>query len=147
MNPREKLLIKTPMAYEGLFAAGKVFHPTDLLAPDGGAREWRVRILTGLIPNMGGRILRHRKRFYLAGGKVRGVNVLCNALYWGYHDVLPGWGRDGRLAMVLDYGVPCNSFLTNHITDVVRTTEDPTLLVGKLYCGDWFGGHFTLERL
>lgn len=137
------------MAYEQLFVSGKLVDPQQLLTSGTYPCEWRVRILTGLVPDMGGRLLRHRKRFYLSSvnNSVRGVNVVRDACYWGHHVVRPGWGRDGRPATVLDYGGQGNTLFTRNLVDVVRTTDDPDLLIGKLYSGDWFGGYFTLARI
>jgi len=153
MDPRETLKIGTAMAYEQLFVAGRALTPEELTL-DGDPLEWRVRILTGLIPDMSG-WMRHRKRVYMSPHldeqekiqvRVVGCNIVREDVRWGYFYPKAGWGLDGRPCLVLDYDVPCNSFLTNHIKDRVRATSDPRLLIGKLYVGDSFGGYFTMER-
>lgn len=147
MDHQDALVIGTPMALEQLFVAGGIVHPTCLLNGDHSPCEWSVKIRTGLIPDMSGKLLRHRKRYFVREGFVRGVNVFRTDLRWGYHTVLVGWGLDGRPSTVLDYDVGENPFFFRTVVDRLRTTEDPDLLVGKLYVGDWFGGYFTLARL
>lgn len=138
------------MAYEQLFAGGRPLDPRHLLRDGHLPCEWSVRMLTGPVPDMGGKLVRHRKRFWAPdskGSAVCGVNVVRDSTCWGYHCVEVGWGRDGRPATVLDYDLPVNTFLTRSIVDHVRVTGDPDLLVGKFYLGDSFLGYFTLARL
>jgi hypothetical protein len=137
---------------ERRFRLGHAPEPTRLLCPDGGPAEWRVDMLTGPIPNMGGWPLHHRKWFDDLGG--------CNLLRgyrWGqfeYHSAV--YSRkvdgDGGLVLCLDYDVPEIQFKpTRRIVDYVRTTYDPDVMLGRFHVR-WRGrlrflGYFSLTRV
>lgn len=60
--------------------------------------------------------------------------------------------RLGWREMIFDYDIKDNSRATRHVRDLVRTTEDPDVLLGKFYYvnrhGDWRGGwFFTLTKI
>lgn len=126
------------------FLQGKAPDPKSLLGPNGEKAEWRVDMLTGPIPNMGGKWFRHRKVFELVGDEVRGCNILFSNFKWGRfvvktHDV------EG-IDCCIDYNVPENTF-TRGIEDFVRTTEDPNVLIGEFYFKGVRRAYFTLTRI
>lgn len=110
-------------------------------------------MLTGILPNMGGRWFHHRKQFVKMGDMILGCNLLFDNFHWGWFRV---WndGRaayeDSRPVLFIDYDVPENNFLTSRIRDFVRTTSDPDVLIGRfnlsLKSRARFLGYFTLTR-
>jgi len=131
------------------FVRGKIPTSDDLFGgPDVHAAEWQVVMLTGFLPNMGGRLLRHRKRFMrTTDGNVVGYNLFRDDWRWGWFKL-----DTACRAMFIDYGVPENGvLLRRRIQDFVRTTLDPNVLIGGFYLklGDTFRfvGYFHLVRL
>jgi hypothetical protein len=135
-----------------MFAEGGVPRQSDLLGHDGAPAEWRVTMLTGPIPNMGGRWLLHRKRFVADGGnKIFGCNILRQDLRWGHFKVGLAMGDDGKPATLIDYDVSENGRLMRRVCDLVRATPSPNVLIGRFHVV-WFGrrrllAYFILERL
>lgn len=131
---------------EAIYRYGSIPMPESLLGPKGGPAEWRVVMLTGPIPNMGGKLFHHRKRFWRRGegDEVIGENVLFDDTQWG-HFTLRLWAG----ALLIDYNTNANG-VSRRIRDLVRTTPDPNLLIGKFHLV-WrskprFLGYFTLAR-
>ena len=132
---------------EDLFLAGK--RPTTFFKEGETSSEWRVDMLTGPIPNLG-KIFKHRKRFTEFGrtpGMPIGSNVFWKNFLWGSFLV---WSRPSSELAVIDYDYPKNTFLTRRITDMVRTTPNHNVLIGKFYYKIFgklrFLGYFTLTR-
>ena len=110
----------------------------------GAGAEWQVSMLSGPIPNLGGRFFRHRKRFDWGNG-VFGHNILFSRFAWGFFKALWPWDN-GYNQMLLDYDQPTNTF-TRRIHDVVRTTPNPDIMIGKFFWGKCFLGYFSLTRI
>lgn len=140
---------------EKIFLEGKVPAKASLLEPDGRLSEWRVDMLTGPIPNMGGKWFRHRKQIVGVGEEILGCNILFANYRWGRFQILD----DGRVAydgdklpvLFLDYAIHGNGKVTSSIRDFVRTTKDVNVLIGRFNLNfwgrKWFLGYFSLRRL
>lgn len=111
--------------------------------------EWKVTMLTGWFPNLSGEWFRHRKSFIRVGDTYSGCNKFFRNTRWGYFDIAPQVTYKGDLkpALLLNYGVEANSFLTKPIYDLVRTTGCPNILIGRFYYKDDFSGYFSLTKL
>lgn len=121
-----------------IFMAGDCPRAGNLLGPDRGLSEWRVDMLTGPIPNLGGRWFRHRKQFHVSTtGQVMGCNILFDDTRWGYFvldDVDTYEEADDRKVLFINYKQPENGTLTRgRIRDYVRTTHDVDVLIGEFY--------------
>lgn len=145
------------------FVHGKVPTPDQLFGgPDVHLASWRVIMLTGFPPNMGGSPLFHRKEFQrTTDGTIVGCNIFRADWRWGWFkldleagkvnaDVVDGPPANG--SMLIDYDVPENGWLLRgNIVDYVRTTLDPDVLIGRFYYRLWsdfrFGGFFHAVRL
>jgi hypothetical protein len=139
-------------ALEAVFRDGSCPRAVDLLGPGGCSSEWRVDMLTGPVPSMGGRLLRHRKRIRcLPDGSVAGCNVFRSNWLWGWFSAVDDLASSGPdRSLLLDYGHPVN-LLSNRIRDRVRGTSDPNVLIGQ-FCVAWRGrprlvGYFSLTRI
>lgn len=135
-------------SWESLFRAGNVPLSRSLLGPCG-ASEWRVDVRTGIVPSMGGWPLRHRKRLASYRGRVTliGENVLRSDFRWGFFEnMIVGSELDHRPSMLLSYDLPANGWFVRQISDHVRTTSDPHMLVGRMYFRKTFMGYFTMTR-
>jgi hypothetical protein len=143
-----------------IFAKGACPKAIDLLGPHGAFAEWRVDMLTGPFPNLGGRLFRHRKQFYATTPSrtpsgVTGCNVFFTNTRWGWFnldDTNAFDNIDKRGVLFIDYDQPENSSLTRgKIVDRVRTTTDPNVLLGEFYYA--LDGHsmgpfyFSLTRI
>ena len=136
----------TKQQLEKLYSEGRAPTPAQILGPGMPTTEWRVNMLTGPIPDMGGWPLRHRKRFHRGYGR----NVLLRDTEWGRFDCFYGF-HSSTDCLMLDYGGSGgNGRLTSRIRDFVRTTPDPDVLLGKFFFlwrgklrGGWF---FKLTR-
>lgn len=131
------------------FVHGKIPTSVDLFGSlDVHVAEWQVVMETGFLPNMGGRLLRHRKRFMrTTDGSVVGCNFFRDDWDWGWFKLDAACG-----SLFIDYGVPENGvLLRGRIEDFVRTTLDPNVLIGRFYLklgGTFrFVGYFHLVRL
>ena len=139
-----------------MFASGSCPVATDLLGPERHLAEWRVDMLTGPIPSLGG-IFRHRKQFYLASGsgKVKGSNLFFSNFFWGgfaLDDSNAFDSIDHRGVLLVDYDQIENSpFTRGKILDRVRTTANPNIHLGEFYYS--LGSHsmgpyyFSLTRI
>jgi hypothetical protein len=133
-----------------VFRQGSCPAAASLLGPGGRLAEWRVDMLTGPVPSMGGRVLRHRKQFWgRPGGSVVGCNVLFRDLRWGWFSL---GDRDilGR-GLIVDYDQPENGLLRDRVRDYVRQVGVPGVLLGRFYLM-WRGyprfvGYFSMTRL
>jgi hypothetical protein len=120
-----------------IFAGGSCPKATSLLGPEGVLSEWRVDMLTGPIPTMGGWPFRHRKQFYpslAAPAKVTGCNVVFNNLRWGWFHLDDNTAFDGidrRGVLFVDYDLPENGCLAQKIIDRLRTIDKPNVLLGE----------------
>lgn len=116
-----------------VYAAGRGPKATELL-DDSDSHfdypvEWRVDILTGPIPSLGGWPFRHRKWFWqFSSGNVAGCNSFFKNMRWGWFKL-----DDRRAALDVDYDQPENGKLTRNISDLVRTTDDPNVMLGQFY--------------
>lgn len=139
-----------------IFKDGHCPKATDLLAVNMSVdrwSEWRVDMLTGLIPNMGGWPMRHRKQFYVSSeASIVGCNMLFCDWHWGWFILNDRLGLPVDLEyLLIDYDCPENGDLVrNRILDRVRTTNDPNVLLGRFYLV-WRGkprfvGYFSLTR-
>lgn len=138
-----------------LFLAGKAPEPVTLLGPDSLPAQWRVRMLTGLIPNMGGPQFRHRKLF-VPGVTIGGCNVLFSDFRWGWFQLEKDTysveaGGDDEPVLLINYDVKKNNCVTGRIRDYVRATMNPNVLIGRFHYM-WRGrprflGYFTLTRI
>jgi hypothetical protein len=131
--------------YHAMFAAGHAPMPTDMPGT-----KWQVAMLSGPIPNMGGRPLRHRKVFEPRMPPY-GCNVQLKDWRWGRFFARLDLGSDGQPVLALNFGEPKNGFLTQRICDHLRTTPDPNVMLGKFHI-KWRGqlrflSFFTLSRL
>jgi len=116
------------------------------------AGEWRVDMLTGIVPSM--YRLNHRKVIEIGRcGGVFGNNVLFRDTKWGYFYVEKIFGRtygfDDRPALLIDYDRPPNK-LSNNLRDYVRQLA-PGLFLGR-FCYQMedrliFIGYFTLTKI
>lgn len=139
---------------ERLFRRGE--SPTLLRAGEV-ASEWRVDVLSGPLPSMGGWPLRHRKRFDLTPlgdvrGRVAGHNVFRDDLRWGRFSVVDVVTGSFRAFSCLDYDVDGNSWPVRRMLDYIRQPADrPDLVVGLYGLVLWGRyrklGHFTLTRI
>jgi hypothetical protein len=113
----------------------------------GDAAEWCVNMLTGPIPDMGGSPLHHRKRFTVVPDGIVGVNILRARYRWGRFVVSHVVSSQGG-CMMLDYDRRSN-LLTRSVRDLLRTTSDPNVLIGKFCLGRnlRFLAYFSLTRL
>jgi hypothetical protein len=139
-----------------VFAMGRCPKATTLLGPQNSLSEWRVDMLTGPIPNLGG-IFQHRKQFYLlyGSGEVMGCNVFFKDTRWGWFvldDCDAFDAIDKRGVLLINYDLPENGGLTrDKILDRVRTTDNSDVLIGEFNYA--LGGHilgpyyFSLTRL
>jgi len=116
--------------------------------PDIRLATWQVVMLTGLLPDMSGWPLRHRKEFqrYDVEYGVVGCNLFRD---WDW-----GWFKLGVAdgSMVIDYDMEDNGrVLRGRIRDHLRTTLDPNMLIGRFYVRTRkafrFAGFFHLVRL
>lgn len=112
-----------------------------------GSGEWRVTMLTGVVPNMAKWPLKHRKRFGKADGKVSGTNVVFKNLTWGAFMV-----KEGRYSLVIDYSNCGNGRITSRFRDYIRTDPNyPGRLLGASYIvikgSQRFVGYFKLEQV
>jgi hypothetical protein len=139
-----------------IFAKGSIPKATMLLGPGNSLSEWRVDMLTGPVPNLGG-LFRHRKQFYLSSvsGKITGCNLFFKDTHWGWfvldYDCAVD-SIDKRSVLFINYNVPENGDLTrNKISDRVRTTDDGDHLIGEFYyelTSHVFGPYyFSLTRI
>ena len=138
-----------------LFAKGHCPSASSLLGPTETPSEWRVDMLTGPFPNLGGWPFRHRKRFFTTGGGlVNGCNIFFINWRWGHFflndDAL--YIGEGDASLIIDYRREVNGELVReHLLDKVRTTDDPTLLIGEFYWRSKGGArlmaYFSLTRL
>ena len=147
-------------ALETLFRAGNKPESETLLGPNGEPCEWTVEMLTGPIPDMGGKRLRHRKVFErpaangnVRDGNVRGCNINCSNVHWGAFYVSLSSYNDGDYSdeKPVAYLVYNGGSITRRICDMIRTTNDPNVLIGKFFY-KWRGryrflGYFTLTRI
>lgn len=131
---------------EEQFLSGKIPDPKTLLGPHGENAEWRVTMVTGPIPNMGGKWFRHRKLFVLMGENVVGCNILFSNYKWGRFKVVGGLPREPVRGLLLDYNVPENG-LTRGIRDFVRCTDKENELLGEFYYKGKRRAFFTLTRI
>jgi hypothetical protein len=141
-----------------IFAMGKCPMASRLLGPQRELSQWRVDMLTGPIPNLGGAPFHHTKQFYWseANNRFTGCNLFFGGrVSWGaftlddssYMDVV-----DRQGVLFFDYNQPRNSDLTRgKIADHVRTTDDFNVLIGEFY---YFQGarifgpyYFSLTRM
>lgn len=108
--------------WEELFKSGQV--PKTFLGPNNESQEWSIRMVTGPILSMDFWPLRHRKHIHQAfTGYQRGYNKFFKDLEWGFF--VKDTNKDGNYC-ILDYD--------NHkIKDLVRTTPNPDVMVGKFY--------------
>jgi hypothetical protein len=140
-----------------IFAMGNRPSARHLLGKDDATSdsEWRVDMLTGKFPNLGGGFFNHRKHFQLDGDKVVGFNVFFGNTRWGYFaldDRTAFDNIDGRSVLAIDYNQAENGWLLRGaILDKVRTTGDPNLLIGEFFLitrkGYRFASYFSLARI
>ena len=95
--------------------------------------DWRVDMLTGPIPNLGGWPLHHRKRFQKRdNGWVEGFNLFFGNTRWGAFDV-EYHVTANRSELYFNYDKLENSSIVRGFLDYVHTTEDSNLLLGKFF--------------
>ena len=118
-----------------IFAGGSCPKAASLLGPNGEKSEWRVDMLTGPIPNMGGWPFRHRKQFYQSRLTPTGCNTFFNDTRWGWFQLYDCGAFDSidqHGVLLLDYDQPGNGVLTQgKIIDRLRTTDKPNVLLGE----------------
>ncbi len=149
------LRISNPAEYhDAEFAHGKIPTPDELFDNlNQQVAEWQVVMLTGLVPNMSGPRLRHRKQFMrTTDGSIVGCNLFRDDWHWGWFKLDPKAGARLSGSLLIDYDVPENgTLLRGRIQDIVRTTLDPNVLIGRFYLklgGAFrFAGFFKLIRL
>jgi hypothetical protein len=158
-HERRRPMFKKWRDLEEEFRSGWAPLASDLLGPRGENAEWRVTMLTGPIPDLGGSLLRHRKRFYRGDGRVvRGHNVFRRGWGWGCFEIRFGVsGLDWRPVLCLVYDVPANMFCARLVSDEVRVVAPrgelfaepslPSELLGRFCYGGIFLGYFRLDRL
>jgi hypothetical protein len=151
-----KLKGRSAIELAKIFAMGKCPVAARLLGPLYGVSEWRVDLLTGPIPNLGGGYFKHRKQFHRrANGKVAGCNLFFRDLRWGWFvldDRRDSDNVDLRRVLVFDYDQLENGLVTrDRMLDLVRTTDDPNVLLGEVRYALWglVAGpyYFTLTRM
>lgn len=126
-----------------IFKTAKVPEPAEFNG------EYFVDMLTGLPTS---RMFMHRKVFYSKNGKVTGHNLFLSGLGWGSFYLEEGLCENyGSLkAVIINYGVPKNSFITNKIRDYIRCIEKNRLYLGRfnyLFMRQIrFLGYFSLKR-
>ena len=162
---------KTSIELAKIYAMGDAPDPLILLKEDQTDCEWRVDMLTGPIPNLGGKFFRHRKRFIYSCAVATEIdqegNAICRysgpMMVYGHNTFFAktrwGWFRvdnpesDGISATVLNYGsMKCvNGCLISRIENTLRTTVSKDVLLGKSFynlgkreLGPYF---FSLTRL
>ena len=135
----------------GVWRDGQVPSSDNLLGENGTPCEWRVDMLTGPIPNMGGWPLHHRKIFWRIdlseSGRTCGLNIFGKGWGWGSFYVVPAEDR-----ALFGYDLPDNSVPLRKIRDEARTTSNPNILIGQFYyrlpvVGYWGPYYFSLTRL
>lgn len=120
-----------------LFRVGSGLRATSLLHYGAWPSAWRVDVVSGPLPSMGGWPLRHEKRFengsQFGGGFVTGVNVFRGRLSWGrfrifeeYSEVAGSWGH----SLIFCYDTKGAAWPVRRMVDYVRATDDFGLLVG-----------------
>lgn len=103
-----------------------------LLGPLGMSMIWRVRMLSGLLPDLSG--IGHVKECSGAGGVmtryiVAGHNQLAWGPHWGHFTASLAEAPDGRSALLLDYSChERNGFFTSRIRDYIRVADDLSLI-------------------
>ena len=109
--------------------------------------EYYVDMLTRT-PSLRG--FAHRKVFRTDGSQVVGENILFNKKTWGQFRLEEGVFEDLGV-VVINYGVPANSFLSRRIRDQVRCLEEGRLYLGRfnfLIQGSLrFAGYFSLTKV
>lgn len=105
--------------------------PRDFLAESPRIVEWSVTMLTGPVPDMGGRFLRHRKSFNQSEIYVEGCNILRRGWRWGFFRLVEKWDVHGRRMLVIDYDVEANGGLVRSFRDDIRATSDPDVMLGR----------------
>ena len=105
-----------------------------------------IDMLTGM---MSLRRLGHRKRFYTVDDRVLGHNIIWRT--WGHFTVeMDVFEEDGLGALMLNYNVDENTFVTKGLRDQVRCIEPGLLYLGRanymLRGRMLFLGYFTLSR-
>ena len=145
-----KLQGRSAIELAKIFAQGSCPIASRLLGPDRLLTDWRVDMLTGPIPNMGGWPFFHRKQFYPASlsrnpSGVTGCNVFFCNTRWGWF-ILDDSNAvdkiDQQGVLLVDYDQPENgSLIRGKISDRIRTTTDPNVLLGEFYYA--LGGHST----
>ena len=133
---------------KALFIAGNAPQPETMLGPGGSISEWNVTMLTGILPNLGGRWTRHRKQFVKqTNGGVIGCNILFNDVRFGWFALDRGKSEiDNCEVLSIDYEVAENGSMTQLISDQIRTTSDPNMMIGRFYFKGRFVGYFALNR-
>jgi hypothetical protein len=131
----------------------ELFHEGTMPEPAALAGEWRVDMLTGIVPSM--YRLNHRKVIEIgSGGGIFGSNVLFRDAKWGYFYVEKIFGRafgfDDRPALLIDYNRTINGEMSRNLRDYVRCLA-PGLFLGR-FCYQFgsrliFLGYFTLAKI
>jgi len=133
---------------KALFIAGSAPQPEAMLGPGGSFSEWDVTMLTGILPNLGRRWTQHRKQFYNRMNiGVSGCNILFGDMRFGWFNLAQSKSEiDNREVLHIDYAVAENGSVTRLISDQIRTTSDPNMMIGRFYFKDRFMGYFALTR-
>lgn len=132
---------------KALFIAGSAPQPETLLGPGGSLSEWDVTMLTGILPNLGRRWTKHRKQFTKLADIVGGGNILFDNVRFGWFDLEESKSEvDSREVLRINYDVPENGTFTRPISDQIRTTSDPNMMIGRFYYKNRFIGYFALTR-
>jgi len=145
------------------YAKGSAPMPAMLLGANGKSSKWRVTMLTGPIPNMGGWPFYHYKEFVPYTLVVRGYNVfvlsvMIRFLLWFISWLIHFDGYWGRFFLesknehlLVNYDESENTWITRRIRDHLRTTEKPDEMLGKFHWvfrgREIFLGYFTLTRI
>jgi len=142
--------------YEKMFREGQCPVGRALLREDGSPSEWRVRMVSGPVPDLSR--LHHRKRFESVQGVILGHNVTDVVGKWGRfsvrHSPVPGKNGllDGGMALCLDYSGR-NGSIVSRVRDYVRLpwAADRRVMVGQfrllLLGRERILGYFLLEEL
>ncbi len=112
--------------------------------------EYEVDMLT-VLPSL--RRFAHRKTFEKTGGAVTGRNVLFRSSCWGgfflEESVIPG--PEGLKAVVINYNIRGNTFLTRRIRDYVRSVDGTRVYLGRFTLmvnnKPRFLGYFSLTKI